>query len=118
MRVPLFGGSYEGISANTSSQEAINFYYEPAAPGEGHQGAMVPTHGATLFDTLDAAANRAMLFDPGDGLLYVVNGDSFYEVTSAASATDKDTLATSSGRCELALNPLSREILIVDGSQG
>lgn len=118
MRIPLLSGAYEGISTNTSSQEAINFYYEPPSPGEQHQGAMVPTHGATLFDTLDAAANRAMLFDPGDSLLYVVNGDSFYELTSGAVATDKDTLATSTGRCELALNPLSREILIVDGSQG
>lgn len=118
MRIPLLGGSYEGISTNTSSQEAINFFYEPPAPGEGHQGAMVPAHGSARFETLDAATIRAMLFDPGDGLLYVVNGDSFYEVTSTPVPTDKDTLATSSGRCELALNPLSREILIVDGTQG
>lgn len=119
MRVPLLAGAYEGISTNTSSQEAINFYYEAPAPGESHDGSMVPVHGATLFDTLANAGDiRTMLFDPGDALLYVVSDNDLYSVNSGATETARDILATTSGRVEMALNPLAREIVTVDGNTG
>lgn len=119
MRIPLLAGSYEGISTNVSSQEAINFYYEGPSPRESNQGAMLPVHGATLFDTLaNTSVIRALLYDPGDELLYVVSGDTLYSVTSGATETSRDTLATSSGRVEMALNPPAREIVTVDGNTG
>ena len=119
MRIPLLAGAYAGVSTNTSSQEAVNWYYEGPAPREGHSGAMVPVHGATLFDTLANTGDiRGMLFDPGDALLYVVSDNDLYSVNSGATETARDVLATSSGRIEMALNPLSREILTVDGNTG
>lgn len=119
MKVPLLGGAYEGISTNTSSQEAINFFYEPPAPGEGHLGAMVPVHGATLFDTLANTGDiRGMLFEPQGSLLYVVSDNDLYSVTSGAVETARDVLATTSGRVEMALNPIAREIVTVDGNTG
>lgn len=119
MRIPLLGGAYEGISTNTSSQEAINFFYEPPAPGEGHIGAMVPVHGAGLFATLaNNGGIRGMLFEPQAGLLYVVSDNDLYSITANASATARDVLATTSGRVEMALNPIAKEIVTVDGNTG
>jgi hypothetical protein len=119
MRIPLLGGAYEGISTNTSSQEAINFFYEPPAPGEGHLGAMIPVHGATLFDTLANAGDiRGMIYEPQGQLLYVVSDNDLYSVTSGAVETARDVLATTSGRVSMALNPLAREIVTVDGNTG
>lgn len=119
MRLPFLSGAYEGISLNTSAQEAINFFYEPPAPGEQHEGAMVPVHGAALFDTLANAGDiRQVLFDPGDSLLYVVSDNDLYSVTSGAVETARDVLATTSGRVEMAINPLERAIVTVDGNTG
>jgi len=118
VRIPLLAGSYAGISTNTSSQQAINFYYEGPAPREGHKGAMVPVHGASLFDTLANTGDiRGMLFDPGDDLLYVVSDNDLYSVTSGAVETGRDVLATTSGRVEIAINPLERALLTVDGTK-
>jgi len=117
MRVPLLAGAYEGVSTNTSSQQAINYYHELPAPREGHQGAMVPVHGASLFDTLANTGDiRGMLFDSGDDLLYVVSDNDLYSVTSGAVETGRDVLVTSSGRVEMAINPLERAIVTVDGN--
>jgi len=117
MRIPLLAGAYEGISTNTSSQEAINFYFEKAAPGESHQGAMLPTHGATLFDTLANTGDiRGLLYDPNGSLLYAVSDNDLYSITSGAVETARDVLATTSGRVEMALNPTGQEILTVDGN--
>lgn len=118
MRIPLLGGAYEGISVNTSSQEAINFFYEKPAPGETHEGSWVPVHGATSFgSTGDSAAIRSLLYDPGDELLYVQTLDDLWKVDSDATFTqlNSSNLGTTAGRSEMALNPESREILIVDG---
>lgn len=118
MRIPLLGGSYEGISTNTSSQECINFYYEPPAPGESHLGALLPVHGTTLFATLANTGDiRGGLYNPIDNLLYVVSDDDFYEITSGASATDRGDLSSTSGLVYMALNPSNGEILIVDGTE-
>jgi hypothetical protein len=119
MRIPLLGGAYEGISTNTSSQEAINFFYEPPAPGEGHIGAMVPVHGATLFDALANTGDiRGMLYNPETDLLYVVSDNDFYSINSSGTETDRGDLNTSSGRVEMATNLLSSELMIVDGTNG
>ena len=119
MRIPLFGGAYEGISTNTSSQQCINYYYEHPAPGESHQGAMLPVHGSTLFDTLVNTGDiRAMLYEPKGSLLYVVSDNDLYSVTSGAIETARDVLATTSGRVEMALNPTEQAIVTVDGNTG
>lgn len=119
MQVPLLAGAYEGISVDTSSQEAINFYYEKAPPREDHDGAMLPLHGASLFATApNTGETRGFLFDPGDDLLYAVIDDDFYEIKSDGTITDRGNLNTSSGHVQMALNPSSGEILIVDGTNG
>lgn len=121
MRIPLLGGAYEGISTNTSSQECINFYYEKPAPGESHEGALLPVHGATLFATLANAGDiRGLLYNPIDNLLYIVSDNDFYEVTSAAAGVSVavGTLSSTSGHVQMALNPSNGEILIVDGTEG
>jgi len=119
MRIPLLGGSNEAISTNISSQEAINMYWEAPPEGESGEGAYIPVHGATLFGTAtNTAAIRAMLFDPGDSLLYVVAGNKLYSVTSAGTFTERGTLSNSSGRAEIAINPPAREIVVVNGNSG
>lgn len=117
MRIPLLVSPGQGLSSNISSQEAINFFVEQAPPGEMLQAAMVPTHGASLFDTLaNNGSIRGMLYDPGDSLLYVVSGNTLYSVSSSAVETSRDTLSTSTGKVAMALNPQAREILTVTGS--
>lgn len=122
MRIPLLGGSYEGISTNTSSQESINFFYEAPAPGESHIGAALPTHGAALFATMSNTASiRALLYNPSDNLLYVatskVGAGNFYEVTSGGVATSRGSVGSTASPINMALNPSTNEILIVDGSE-
>ena len=117
MKIPLLAGASKGISTNTSSQEAINFFYERPALREGHQGAMLPVHGATLFDTLANAGDlRALLYDSGDSLLYAVSDNDLYSIASNATETARDVLATTSGDVEMAINAPGREILTVDGN--
>ena len=119
MKIPILASSVEGISYNLSSQEAINYYFEKAPQGELYQGAMLPLHGASSFTTsATVAAGRKALFDPDSNLLYAVIGNKLYEYQSDTTETSRGTLNTSSGRVQMALNPFSGEILIVDGTNG
>lgn len=120
MRIPLLANSSKGISTNVSSQELINFFYEAPPTGEGHVGAILPVHGTSLFASIGSAAHRVggLMYNPIDDLLYGVLDTSLYEITSAAVATNRVTLATSSGTVQMALNPTINEITIVDGNTG
>lgn len=118
MKIPLLAGSYEGISKDSSSEEAINWFYEAAAPRESKE-LVAPVHGATLFVTLaNAGRIRQMLYNPKDELLYVISGDTLYEVTSLGGSTARGTIASSIGPVQMAFNPFSNQILIVEGNAG
>lgn len=119
MRLPLLGGANAAISSNISPQECINFYWEPPPEGEAGEGAYLPVHGSTLFGTAtNTGVIRAMAFDPGDSLLYVVSDDKLYSVTSGGVFTERATLTNASGRCEIAINPPARELVVVNSNSG
>lgn len=119
MRVPLLGGAYEGISTDTSAQESINFFFEKPAPGEQHQGALLPVHGASLFVTCpNNGVIRAELYNPVDNLLYVISNNVLYEITNLGNITSRGTLNSSSGPARMVINSFTNEILIVDGING
>ena len=63
MKIPFLGGAYRSRSSDISSQECINFYYEPPPDGEKHDGSLVSVEGASTF----ASANRGNIntFPPG-----------------------------------------------------
>jgi hypothetical protein len=108
----------KGISNDKSSQEAINWFAEQSHQ-ESDPGAMLPSHGASLFVTTpNAGIVRGMLYNPEDQLLYVVSGNKLYEITELAVATERGTLVSSLGLVQMALNAFSDEILIVDSNKG
>jgi hypothetical protein len=129
MRIPFLGsarsilsstaGSTGTISTNISTQEVINFFLEQSPEGEQNPATYLPAHGATLWTTLSNASQiRGMLHSRVDFKVYVVSGDDFYEVDSAAVATDRGDLATSTGLVQMAINANTAEIVVVDGSSG
>ncbi len=128
MQVPFLGSARaiasstagNGIaSLNLSPQECINFFIEEVPDGEMQSAAFVPVPGATSWTTLaNTSQIRGMIHYAYNGLLYVVSGDDFYEVSNTPTATDRGDMATSTGLVQMALNYATGEIVIVDGNTG
>lgn len=85
-RVPLQIGRQAGnhASASASIERVVNGYVEQAPQGK-ETAPVVGTPGAVLFATCGLGPIRAMLEDADT--LYVVSGNEFYTVDSAATAT-------------------------------
>jgi len=118
MQIPILTRAGKAISNDKSSQEAINWFAEESTQ-ESDPGAMLPSHGASLFTTTpNAGVIRGMLYNPEDQLLYVVSGDTLYEITESAAATSRGTFVSSNGFVQMSFNAFSDEILIVDANKG
>lgn len=112
---PLFGTSVEAMSRTVSAQERVNFYAEPTPESGIGAFALYPLPGLELFIDLGTAPCRAAR--AVDSLMYVVQGNNFWEINNAAVATLRGTLLTSSGRCWIE-NNLVDQLLITDGTNG
>ena len=89
MIIPFAGGAYEGRSSNVSPETCINLFYEKGMSGES----LVGTAGSTVHvtPTFGEVPGGIAYNDKA----YFVVGNTFYEVTSAGTATPRATLKTS-----------------------
>jgi len=116
LKIPFLGGAYEGRSSNVSPETCINLFYEKGVSGES----IVGTAGAvSLVIPTFAEVRGGIAYNE---LAYFVIGNTFYEVTSAGTATSRGTLNTSSGRVSMAHNGVrpgaNQQIMVVDGQDG
>lgn len=113
----FIGPAYELHSPNVDAQRCVNLYPELGELGTGKNQEVahlrqVPGH--KLF-AAGAGPNRGTHYTAG-GRLFVVEGATLYEVSSAGVKTSRGTLLTSAGTVSIAESPL--EVILVDGSAG
>ena len=126
MQLPLVTGSYEGISTDTSTAELINFYYEPAAQGEQHQGAALPVPGGSRGVTVSAGNAISQLIhntDPAyQSLFAVVNAAGtarLYEIETNETVTNHGAIGTFTANPQLThmeVNVFGKEIYVKSAS--
>ena len=75
----LVGASYQSEALGADAQETINLYPEAVESGSGRSKyVLLGTPGITLLCTLPKSPCRGIF--AGDGVFYVVAGDSLYQV--------------------------------------
>lgn len=111
---PLFGFDISSKSANVSSQIRTNLYVEVRYEKDKTSMALIRTAGLGSFASVGASPPRG-LYDTGT-LIYLVSGNTLYDVNNAGVSTVRGTLNTSSGRVDMIDN--GTQILIVDGTNG
>lgn len=92
--IPFVGEAYAVASAAVSSQECINLYPQIEKDGKT-VAALYGTPGLSVFGTYGDGPVR-MVHVMG-AFLYVLSGDTLFEVDSAGSGTDKGTVNSSTG---------------------
>jgi hypothetical protein len=124
MRFPGFiGPSYTLSSVNYECQRTINMYPELNELGTGKDaevGSLIGTPGLSLLASIGAGPHRGSWFT-STGVLYVVSGNTVYNVTSSWVATSVGTLQTSTGQVSMADNGYLNGygvLVIVDGPNG
>lgn len=108
MKLPFFGGPYEGRAKSVNAERLVNFYLEK----QGEKWVLVGTPGLTLRLTTDEGPARGFHFFADK--IIAVQGSAVYAINSAHSATFLGTIGTFSGRVSMADNGI--HVLIVDGS--
>lgn len=110
--------SYQARALPLSAQRLVNFYAEQAPNDAKSQVVVYGTPGIKSFADLvgDGPLRGAKVMA---GTLYVVSGDTLYEISSDGTATSKGTINTSSGRVSMAVNLADpQQLAIVDGQDG
>lgn len=108
----LFGLGQGGKSPNVSAQRHLNLYAEIQPEMEKARWVYYGTPGLTLFYSFGDTPVRGSF--PLDNLIYQVHRGTFYEVNNAGVKTARGTLATTSGRVQIAYN--GTQIALVDGT--
>jgi hypothetical protein len=114
----FIGPSYTLRSVNVDCQRCINLYPEIDEIGTGKErevAALIGTPGLSLLATVGAGPIRGEWYS-STGRLFVVSGNTLYEVDSSWAATSRGTLITSVGQVSIADNGL--QLVIVDGANG
>src|SRR2546423_5634942 len=111
---PIFGFDISSKSANVSSQIRTNLCVEVRNEKDKTSMALFRTAGLGAFSSVGASPPRG-LYDINN-LIYLVAGNTLYEVNNAGVSTMRGTLNTSSGRVDMFDN--GSQILIVDGTNG
>lgn len=112
MQIPILSTAYKGYTTANSVERRINCFPEL---GEGKTVKKIHgTPGAKLFSNIGTFAARGMYVF--NDLLYVVMGNTFYEVATDGTATSKGTINTTYNRVSMADN--GTELMIVDGTNG
>jgi hypothetical protein len=108
IRLPFFGGAYEGRAKSVNAERCLNFYPEK----QGEDWILVGTPGLTLRVTLATAPHRGEHFF--NDRIISVSGSGVYSIDSNHNATLIGTIATTSSRVSMADN--GTELVLVDGS--
>lgn len=119
MKFPGFiGPSYTLQSVNLDAQRTVNLIPQVNETGRGKEAEVVSfinSPGLTLKVTAGTGPIRGMHYAT-NGTLYVVSGDTVYNISSSYVATSVGTIGTSSGQVSMADNGTS--MFIVDGDSG
>lgn len=119
MRFPGFiGPSYTLQSLNVDCQRAINLYLEMNEAGTGAEGepmSYVGTPGLRLLATLPAGPVRGAYTDT-TGQLWVVAGNTLYQISSLWAISAIGTLHSSLGAVSIQDN--GSQLVLVDGAYG
>src|SRR5882762_9661799 len=111
---PLFGFDITSKSANISAQIRTNLYCEVRYEKDKTSMGLFRTAGLASFISLGVQSIRGIYVV--NNLIYIVSGNTLYEINNAGIATMRGSLSTSSGRVDMVDNGL--QILIVDGVGG
>ena len=111
---PLFGLGDFGKSPNVDAQTRTNLYVEIQKDGEKGSLTLYPTPGLLGFVNFGANPCRG-LYQKGD-FLYVVNGNTLWQVSNNGTLTSRGTLLTTGGKVDITDN--GTQMLIVDGTYG
>lgn len=117
MKSPILGSAYTSRSHILNAQRLINLYPEIVETQDGKAvGALYGCPGLDFIVTAGAGPIRGMLTNAAEMPLYVVSGDSLYEVSTGWAVTLRGTLNSSSGPVSIATN--GTQVMIVDGDYG
>jgi len=109
-------------SITTDCQRCINLYADIDEMGtakEGEIGALLGTPGIQTLLTLPTSPIRGIYMAPGNGRVFAVAGNAFYEIVSSSGSYSYSLLGnlnTSTGTVSMADN--GQTICIVDGANG
>lgn len=113
MKLPFIGPEAKGVSGFVNHQQSINLYMSLDPMSEKAKYFLRGTPGLSTFcDTGQSGPTRRMHI-LGDKL-YLVAGDSVYEITTAGVSTLLGTITTSTGHVSMADNGV--QVIIVDGT--
>lgn len=113
--LPIAIGYYNYNDSLISRQECINIYpYIPIKSGTISNGALLRTPGVAQFDTLTGGVNRGLCYSPGKNKLYVVNGNTLYVKTNAATNSVLGTIE-GTGQVSMADNGTTLAIIVPSG---
>lgn len=114
MRYPLFGMGQTGKSVVVSAESRSNLYAEMSNEPDKTATAYYKRHGLDLFISFGDTPARAAL--ELNDFLYIVHRGTFWEVNNAGVKTSRGILLTTTGRCSIATN--GNSLQIVDGLYG
>ncbi len=114
MKVPFGTGHYKGRSTNINAQECVNFYPEVDEDSR-HVVSLIGTPGMADLGTVAANVEIRGMHVFGSNL-YVVAGDTLYEVDTDYVATSLGSLNTATGFCEM--HDDGDYVVVCDGTDG
>jgi len=120
MKIDLLGGT-GGSRDDSVSQELTQNWYLSVEPTGKNNAVLYPTPGITEFSDFTPVNNyTARAGIDYDGTLFVVIGDTLYEVSATGSFISRGTLNSSAGAVDMAHNGSEdgQQIMIVDGTNG
>lgn len=112
--ISLIGSAYTERSKDLNAQTCVNLYPLMGGPKGKNVIALYGTPGLILRAFLGAEVIRGM--HEFNDLLYVVAGDTLWELDTSFNKTSRGTLNTSTGRVSMADNGIA--MMIVDGTNG
>ena len=113
MKIPFIGPEAKSVSGFVNHQQSINLYMSLDPYSEKAKYFLRGTPGLTEFCTTGQAGATRCMHIFGDKL-YVVAGDSVYEVTIAGVSSLLGAISTSTGYVSMADNGV--QVIIVDGT--
>lgn len=111
MQIPLFSIGQKGKSSTVTAQSRINMYAEISGDADKGQLAFYGTPGLTLFADFGDTPHRGAIA-VGD-FIYTVHRGTLWELNNAGVRVNRGSLATTSGRVQMAFN--GQQIAMVDG---
>ena len=117
MKIPIVGGSYQGLARIVDSERSINLIVERPAPDSGALGALHGVPGYSVFCWLPGAPVRAIFWQDGRG--FAVCGGGFYEYFANGSFTRRGNVAVDGNPASICSNGQAGfQIFVVSGGHG